>query len=556
MKTVKVVLIIFISSFTILYSASVNMQTARDVVAFHLQIKNVANSYTIADVIELKNQKKQKLAYIINLKPNGYIVLATDTNINPIIAYSFVNNFPLINDKNNTLYNLLRKDMELRLAGMGDFGETTIRENNNIWTQYQNRNLVFFRNREFQQWPSRRSPTDGLVETTWMQGHPYNKFCPKSADSDIRCFVGSIGVALAQLINYHEYIGDIQFIIDDRYKTAGGINIDTDSQLHDYPNFGQLNQLLVNIQSSYDSNATLSIDDLAILNFSCALAIKTQFDNYESLASFQDAYNALINKFRYASARILSAQSSSFYDDLRYNIVNELPVIIEVQLREDNISRTRYERSIICDGYNTDRELHINFGWGINSENVTSAWYRLPAVSSLRNELFTNGIMYIEGKRRLVSDRSKEKIVLPQTTYTPLEELFTEEDLIPEESTAEEPEEDIRVNLTGNEENTQLGQTSRFVVYEVAPVPVKQIPPVYPEFLKREGITGEVWLEVEVFENGSVGAINVLKSLVPGPGGLDESAVTAVSQWEFSPAKSAGKTVACWVTFPVTFSLK
>jgi protein TonB len=40
-----------------------------------------------------------------------------------------------------------------------------------------------------------------------------------------------------------------------------------------------------------------------------------------------------------------------------------------------------------------------------------------------------------------------------------------------------------------------------------------------------------------------------------GPGGLDEVAVKSVKNWEFSPAKSGGKPVACWVTFPVGFYL-
>ncbi|MCK4694160.1 MAG: energy transducer TonB, partial [Candidatus Cloacimonetes bacterium] len=100
-----------------------------------------------------------------------------------------------------------------------------------------------------------------------------------------------------------------------------------------------------------------------------------------------------------------------------------------------------------------------------------------------------------------------------------------------------------------------LGKTSKFQIYEDEPVPIKQVKPEYPQFARNAGIEGEVWLEVEVFTDGSVGAIEVRKSLMSGPGGLDEAAIKAVKQWEFSPAKSGGKPVACWVTFPVRFSL-
>ena len=96
----------------------------------------------------------------------------------------------------------------------------------------------------------------------------------------------------------------------------------------------------------------------------------------------------------------------------------------------------------------------------------------------------------------------------------------------------------------------------RSAVYETPPAPIKQVPPIYPEYLRNQKLQGQVWLEVEVLENGSVGRVEVKKSLHSSKGGLDESAVNAVKKWKFKPAKSDGKPVACWVIFPVTFSLK
>ena len=152
----------------------------------------------------------------------------------------------------------------------------------------------------------------------------------------------------------------------------------------------------------------------------------------------------------------------------------------------------------------------------------------------------------------------KEKIKPPEETVKPVIEIVVEDDLDSEddedieivdtiEKTSLDPYEEIVSNILGN--------TSKFAVYENAPLPIKQVKPIYPEFAKKSGIQGEVILEVEVFTDGSVGAIEVVKSLMSGPGGLDEAAIKAVKQWEFSPAKSGGKPVACWVTFPVGFNL-
>jgi len=93
----------------------------------------------------------------------------------------------------------------------------------------------------------------------------------------------------------------------------------------------------------------------------------------------------------------------------------------------------------------------------------------------------------------------------------------------------------------------QPGQTPKFVPYEDPPVVLVGEQPAYPEALLKMKIFGEVILHIEVFEDGSVGAIEVMKSLMQGTGGFDEAAINAVKQWKFQPAKSGGYPVACWI---------
>jgi len=153
----------------------------------------------------------------------------------------------------------------------------------------------------------------------------------------------------------------------------------------------------------------------------------------------------------------------------------------------------------------------------------------------------------------------KDKIKPPEQTVKPVIEIIVDDEASDDEdedieiietieSTSLDPYEPVNV--------PQIGKTSKFAVYEDPPEPIKQIPPVYADHFRRMEIQGQVWLEVEVLVDGKVGAIEVKQSLVSGPGGLDEAAINAVKQWEFTPAKSGGKPVACWVTFPVTFSLE
>ena len=100
------------------------------------------------------------------------------------------------------------------------------------------------------------------------------------------------------------------------------------------------------------------------------------------------------------------------------------------------------------------------------------------------------------------------------------------------------------------------GQTPRFVAFEEAPVLLRRVNPVYPEFARRARITGQVILDIEVLADGSIGAIEVRRSLMAGPGGFDEAAIEAVRQWQFRAAESAGRPVACWITQAITFDFE
>jgi protein TonB len=152
-----------------------------------------------------------------------------------------------------------------------------------------------------------------------------------------------------------------------------------------------------------------------------------------------------------------------------------------------------------------------------------------------------------------------EKIEPPQEIARPIVNIEIVDD-------ADDNDDDIEVittiEITTLDPNTVIapppshGQTPRFVVFEDAPVILRRVTAEYPEFARRSRIQGQVILEVEVLADGSIGAIEVFKSLMPGPDGFDESAIRAVRQWQFQPAKSGGNAVGCWIKIPITFVLE
>jgi protein TonB len=78
--------------------------------------------------------------------------------------------------------------------------------------------------------------------------------------------------------------------------------------------------------------------------------------------------------------------------------------------------------------------------------------------------------------------------------------------------------------------------------------------PIYPQEARERGYEGEVVLRVEVLANGRVGQIEIKKSSSYEV--LDRSALTAVKQWKFIPAKKGDVAIALWVNIPIKFQLQ
>jgi protein TonB len=84
----------------------------------------------------------------------------------------------------------------------------------------------------------------------------------------------------------------------------------------------------------------------------------------------------------------------------------------------------------------------------------------------------------------------------------------------------------------------------------IPPKGLSTLIPAYPEELRRQGIQGEVGLQVAIDEKGTVAAVKVSRPLHPY---LDFAAVQAVRQWTFEPATKDGKPISFNANLTVVF---
>jgi protein TonB len=137
---------------------------------------------------------------------------------------------------------------------------------------------------------------------------------------------------------------------------------------------------------------------------------------------------------------------------------------------------------------------------------------------------------------------------------------------------ATELEEDITIAPTTFEENpvenlppppsdaSRLADQPVFTPYTVKPEiknrreAVRIVERYYPKLLKDAGIGGQVMVWVFIDTGGVVKNAQVQKS--SGNSSLDEAALKAAREFEFTPALNRDQRVPVWVAIPITFSIK
>jgi protein TonB len=75
---------------------------------------------------------------------------------------------------------------------------------------------------------------------------------------------------------------------------------------------------------------------------------------------------------------------------------------------------------------------------------------------------------------------------------------------------------------------------------------------LYPEAARRDGLEGDVRVELLVAESGAVGDVRVVD---PAGNGFDAVAVTLARRLRFEPARRGGRAVAVWYPWTWKFRL-
>lgn len=327
-----------------------------------------------------------QLAWMVNLSPQGFLLISSSEELRPVLAYSFLNNFRNEGEEGRIFQTLIKSDIESRLA----FPVKDIAEKHKIaaeWEALLSGNKTKTR---YEQWPPEgTTPTGGWLFENWTQSAPYNAMCPLDGNTHQRSLAGCPATAMSMILNCLMDVRGTQLSDDDDYYHSYGSGnqywIDDDWEDFGFPDFPTLNLYLDSIQYNYESHKPLNTDQVAALNFACGVALKQVFSSSISgtygIEQAADAWQ----RFGYSESRLVYDSDTSLCADLAENIKHGWPAHLGLV----DPPPTSVGHNVVVDGYNTDEYYHFNFGWGGNS----NGWYTMPPKNIPYNLTVIEGIV-------------------------------------------------------------------------------------------------------------------------------------------------------------------
>lgn len=376
------ILVLLVLSLT-LFSLPVTPETAREAAENFLSYKQTRSA--IDTVVPVERSGKT-LLYVYQLDEPGFVAVAGDDNVAPVLAYSFRNH--LTPDPDNLIFTMMQQDVRNRLAWVAEnpaHGEQSRQKWNELLAGMRPQ-------RDFQQWPAEGSTlTDGWLETTWNQSGIFNDFCPLD-NSGERSVVGCVATAMSMILHFHRHVGGVSFSQADSYVSGWSypyMYIDGDHDERDFPSFTELNGYLDVLDDHYQNGVTPTSDDLAALCFAAGISVEMSYSSGGSGAYTSDVPWVLNNKFGYSGSWWMDWNNGSFLDDVASEMIHMRPTEFSIRLPDGSGGH-----AINCDGYNTDDFYHLNFGWGTSNN---TCWYTLPEGMPNNYSIIGGSTMNVEG---------------------------------------------------------------------------------------------------------------------------------------------------------------
>jgi hypothetical protein len=313
--------------------------------------------------------------YVFDMSPaKGFVIVAGDDNVMPVLAYSTTNVFRTDFSKTGLNHWISRTAANIELALRNNaVADTRIQEQ---WTAYR---------QGIDPYAQRSGAAGPLCTTTWDQENDvtnspppflYNLLCPYNATDSQRTLTGCEATAMSQIMKYWNYpakgTGSYSYADD----TANGYSYNYGIQSS---NFAAHIYQWDSMPTVLDGTESLAKDSAVdVLMYDCAVSIGMDFgdDNqdgsganaliYTELEDYGDSIcvqYALVKYFGYDADTIRGVLQSD-YNASGWTTVIEHEINMGRPVLYEGNDSAQGGHAWVCDGYDATDKLHMNWGWG------------------------------------------------------------------------------------------------------------------------------------------------------------------------------------------------
>ena len=299
-------------------------------------LKKAGNAYVLSD--NAGTQQDAPAFHIFNNSQGGFIIIAADDVVEPVLAYSDTGSFDADNIPDNVADWLLY--LQNGINFLRSNGIQPSKKVSDKWLAAENGTAT------------RASVVKLCATPEWNQSAPYNAKMP---DWDGKgSWVGCVPLALAMVMRYHKHPDHGHRTLDsysyqDENNVVRNITGHKLGHKYDWDNMPLTNNTSQWTQAQKDQVAQLAYD--------CAVACQTMICSVTSSGS--GAMTSMLDKamrdyFFYKRLKSFRADSDEeWITTVKKNIDDYGPVI-----------HSAGGHCFVVDGYNSDSQFHVNFGWG------------------------------------------------------------------------------------------------------------------------------------------------------------------------------------------------
>lgn len=351
---------------------------------------NVASATGVKKSVQPMKLKKAASAtenqyYVYeNANGEGWVIVAADDAIAPILAYSKTGQFRTDNMPLNIRKWLGKYDNFIKKVVTD--GVVASEEAQAQWKKLR---------KGLPDDPAGTIVVGPLVQTQWDQGSPYNDMCP--SDGSSRAATGCVATAMAQVMKYWEW--PVQGTGSHTYQP---LDEETGKASTVYgqqtANFGATTYDWANMKKKHTTKDTQAQKTaIATLLYHCGVGVEMMYGPssgaYTGLidglyGDIPCAENALKTYFGYNSSTIASYLRDGYKDDESGYVwrqpISDANWMAMLKKELDNKRPIMYAgagdvggHSFICDGYDSENYFHFNWGWSGHNDG----WYLLSNVA-------------------------------------------------------------------------------------------------------------------------------------------------------------------------------